>query len=76
MTDNIRSGMNKWVELETIDGDRILINSQNVACVQERNEDSSFVTFNYAATKVADNYIIVKGDYRYVTQFFDVLNRE
>lgn len=67
--------MSKWIELETIDDAKIFINPQNVACVQERDEDSSFVTFNYAATKAADNYVIVKGDCRYVAQFVDVLNR-
>lgn len=67
--------MSKWIELETIDDAKIFINPQNVACVQERDEDSSFVTFNYAATETGDNYVIVKGDCRYVAQFFDVLNR-
>lgn len=67
--------MSKWIELETIDDKKIFINPQNVACIQERDKDSSFVTFNYAATEVADNYEIVKGDCRYVAQFLDVLNR-
>lgn len=58
--------MSKWIELETIDDKKIFINLQNVACIQERDEDSFFVTFNYAATETADNYVIVKGDYRYV----------
>ena len=67
--------MGKWIEFETIDNAKIFINPQNVACVQERDEDSTFVTFNYAATEAADNYVIVKGDCRYVAQFVDVLNR-
>lgn len=67
--------LSEWIEIETIDGKKIFINSQNVAYVKERDKDSSFVTFNYAATEAADNYVIVKGDCRYVTQFFDVLNR-
>ena len=67
--------MSEWIELETIDDAKIFINPQNVACFQERDEDSSFVTFNYAATEVADNYVIVKGDVDTLLNFFDVLNR-
>lgn len=56
--------MSEWIELETIDDKKIFINLQNVACIQERDEDSIFVTFNYAATETADNYVIVKGQPR------------
>lgn len=65
--------MREWVELETINNEKIFINPQNVACVQERDKDSSFVTFNYAATEAANNYEIVKGNWRYVANFFDIL---
>ena len=63
--------MSEWIELETIDDKKIFINLQNVTYIQKRDEDSFFVTFNYAATEAADNYVIVKGDCRYVAQFLD-----